>query len=281
MTGNDPELVDASYAETQRQGVPPPKDRRPGKSTARRWQRFLHARRPDAEALAAAGNSTSSRLITAASRAVSAAVFRSLYRLEVDGLANLPPDGPLLLIANHTSVLDPFILGASLPAHLAQQVYYLGFESFFRNPLVAWWGRRVRVIPVGECRYLSRALQTAARVLRNRKILCVFPEGQRSATGQLQPFYKGTGILARELLVPVLPTYIRGAFEAWPRGQAFPRIHPLLVRFGAVLPAGRLLYGDTGPIGADSAETAVLRMEAALRALAAPVGESQRNLTDR
>ncbi|MEI8191351.1 MAG: lysophospholipid acyltransferase family protein, partial [candidate division NC10 bacterium] len=143
---------------------------------------------------------------------------------------------------------------------------YLGFEWFFRHPVLARWGRGVRVIPVDMDTYLLRALQASARVLRNGKILCVFPEGERSHDGRVRAFRKGTGILVRELAVPVLPVHITGSFEAWPRGRSLPRLHPLRIRFGPVITAEQLLKGD-GPRGADDAETVALRLRERVIAL--------------
>jgi 1-acyl-sn-glycerol-3-phosphate acyltransferase len=122
------------------------------------------------------------------------------------------------------------------------------------------------VIPVDMDNYLVRALQASARILRDGRILCLFPEGERSADGRVRPFRKGTGILVRELEVPVVPAYISGAFEAWPRGQAWPRVHPLHVRFGAMISPADLLSGE-GPQGADEAETVVLRLRERVVAL--------------
>jgi 1-acyl-sn-glycerol-3-phosphate acyltransferase len=114
--------------------------------------------------------------------------------------------------------------------------------------------------------YLVRALQASARILRDGQILCLFPEGERSADGRVRPFRKGAGILVRELAVPVLPAYITGAFEAWPRGQSWPRVHPLHVRFGAAISHAELLAGD-GPQGSDEAETVVMRLRERVIAL--------------
>ena len=124
----------------------------------------------------------------------------------------------------------------------------------------------VRVIPVDMDNYLVRALQASARILRDAKILCLFPEGERSADGRVRTFRKGAGILVRELRVPVLPAHIAGAFEAWPRGQAWPHRHPLRVRFGRIVSPAELLEGD-GPRGADDAETVVLRLRERVKAL--------------
>lgn len=233
------------------------------------WQEILAApASPEVEALVASSRSISTRLISGVTRAICVGIFRSLYRLRVEGREHVPARGPALLVANHTSYLDAFILAAALPAVTARQVFYMGFEWFFRHPILAWWARGTRVIPVDMDSYLIRALQASARVLRDGKVLCLFPEGERSASGTVRPFRKGTGILVRELKIPVLPAVISGAFEAWPRGQTVPRVHPLRVRFGPPITAEELLSGD-GPRGADDAETVVLRLHAHVTRLAA------------
>jgi long-chain acyl-CoA synthetase len=232
----------------------------------RGWSEILAETPAEVAGLLDAGRGRSATLITAFSRAICIAVLRGIYRLRVQGLENVPKTGPFILVANHCSYLDGFILVTALPYAVAQQIFYLGFEWFFRTRILAWWARGVRVIPVDMDSYLVRALQTSARVLRDGKILCLFPEGERSADGQVRPFRKGTGILVRELRVPVLPAHITGAFEAWPRGRSLPRVHRLHVRFGKILSPEALLEAD-GPRGADDAETVVLRLRERVQAL--------------
>jgi long-chain acyl-CoA synthetase len=237
----------------------------------RGWPEILGETPAEVAALVEASSWRSATAITAFSRGVCIAVLRGLYRLRVEGLEHVPRTGPLILVANHCSYFDAFILATVLPYPIAQQVFYLGLEWFFRHRILAWWARGVRVIPVDMDNYLIRALQASARVLRDGKMLCLFPEGERSADGRVRPFRKGTGILVRELRVPVLPAYIAGAFEAWPRGQAWPRLHPLRVRFGPVVSPADLLEGD-GPRGADDAETVVLRLRERVVALGQEAG---------
>jgi len=225
----------------------------------RGWDEILAETPPEVAALVEAGNRRSATLITGFSRGVCVAVLRGIYGLKIEGIENVPRRGPFILVANHGSYFDGFILATALPYPVAQQIFYLGFEWFFRSRILAWWARGVRVIPVDMDNYLVRALQASARILRDAKILCLFPEGERSADGRVRPFRKGTGILVRELRVPVVPARITGSFEAWPRGQAWPRWHPLRVRFGPIISAAELLEGD-GPRGADDAETVVLRL---------------------
>ncbi len=232
----------------------------------RGWSEILAETPGEVAELVAASSRRSATLITGFSRGVCIAVLRGIYGLKIEGLAHVPRTGPFILVANHCSYLDAFILATALPYPVAQQVFYMGFEWFFRNRILAWWARGVRVIPVDMDNYLVRALQASARILRDTKILCLFPEGERSADGKVRPFRKGTGILVRELRVPVLPAHIAGAFEAWPRGQTWPRRHPLRVRFGPMITPEELLEG-AGPRGADDAETVVLRLRERVIAL--------------
>jgi long-chain acyl-CoA synthetase len=239
----------------------------PGAAERRRgWSEILAETPAEVAALVDSSSRRAATLITAFSRGICTVVLRGIYRLRADGLEHVPKAGPFILVANHCSYYDAFILATVLPYPVAQQIFYLGFEFFFRHRILAWWARGVRVIPVDMDNFLVRALQASARILRDGRILCLFPEGERSADGRVRPFRKGTGILVRELEVPVLPAYITGAFEAWPRGQSWPRVHPLHVRFGAMVSPADLLAGE-GPQGADEAETVVLRLRERVIAL--------------
>jgi len=235
--------------------------RRPG------WGKILSGPAPsEVQDMVGASSRPSASIITAITRAICVAVFRTAYRLRVQGLRHVPAHGPLILVSNHCSYFDAFILPSSLPLRISQQIFYMGFEWFFRHPILAWWGRGVRVIPVDMDTYLMRALQTSALVLQQGKILCVFPEGERSVDGRVRPFLKGVGILARELKVPILPAHVSGAFEAWPRGQSLPKIHRIRVRFGPVVTSEELLAGE-GPCGGDEYETIVMRLRERVIAL--------------
>jgi len=89
------------------------------------------------------------------------------------------------------------------------------------------------------------ALKSCSYVLRNDKILCYFPEGQRSIDGEVKEFRKGVGILIHELDIPVVPVYIDGAFDIWPRGQKWPRFGKVSVRFGQPISSKELSFKMT------------------------------------
>ncbi len=196
---------------------------------------------PDIVQAVEVGLGREARWVSRATRGLALAAFKGLFGYRVRGVENLPARGPLIIAANHDSYLDSFIVGSAVPPPTLLQLYYLGFEGFFRQPAVAWWARSLRVIPVDLDVHLYRALQASAHILRQGKILCIFPEGARSIDGIPQPFKRGVAILAKELDVPIVPTRIRGSFEAWPRFRSLPHRHPLEVVFGKPVTVGDLL----------------------------------------
>jgi len=206
------------------------------------WSQIL-AVPPTPEILEAVeyGAGREARWTTRATRLVVTVAFKGICGLRVRGADNVPPAGPFIIAANHDSYLDAFIFGAALPFSGLMQLYFLGFEGFFRHPAVAWWARCLRVIPVDLDAHLFRALQASAHVLRQGHILCVFPEGGRSIDGTPQPFKRGAAILAKGLDVPIVPARIRGSFEAWPRFRSLPRPHRIEIVFGKPITAGELL----------------------------------------
>jgi 1-acyl-sn-glycerol-3-phosphate acyltransferase len=88
------------------------------------------------------------------------------------------------------------------------------------------------VIPIDPGMHFVEAMQASAYVLKNDKIVCIFPEGQRTIDGKIKEFKKGAGILAKELNIPLVPVLITGSYESWPRTQSFPRPHPIKITFG-------------------------------------------------
>jgi len=167
-------------------------------------------------------------------------VMKLFFRLDAQGLENLPSSGSFIITPNHTSYLDGFVVVLSLPFARFKNLYLLGISDFFAGFLKSRFAKIAHVIPIDSASYLNRALQTSAYVLRHGRSICVFPEGGRSADGKLLEFKKGVGILAVEMGVPVVPAYIAGAFEALPRTASWPRPAKIAITFGAPLSAAEL-----------------------------------------
>lgn len=159
-------------------------------------------------------------------------IMKIFFRLKVKGLENLPEKGPYIIAPNHASYLDGFNVVATLPLRSFGDLYSLGFQKYFTGRFKKSFAKLAHVIPVDPETYLNKALQMAAYVLRNGKSLMIFPEGGRSYDGEIMEFKKGVGILSLELNVPVIPAYIKGSFEALPRGVVWPRFTEMEITFG-------------------------------------------------
>ncbi|MCX5678132.1 MAG: AMP-binding protein [Candidatus Omnitrophica bacterium] len=159
-------------------------------------------------------------------------VFRTIWRLRILGTENIPIKGKCILCVNHGSYLDGFIVAASMPRGLRKDLYLVGFEAFFDHFLIRNIIKYIKVIPIDPGVHFVEAMQASSYVLKNNKMVCIFPEGERTIDGEIKEFKKGVGILAKELNVPLVPVRINGSYESWPRTKRLPRPHPITITFG-------------------------------------------------
>ncbi|MBF0217265.1 MAG: AMP-binding protein [Candidatus Omnitrophica bacterium] len=159
-------------------------------------------------------------------------MFRVIWRLRISGEANIPVKGKCVLAVNHESYLDGFIVASSVPAGLRKDLFLVGFRAYFEVPVIRNIVKFIRVIPIDQATRLLEAMQACAYVLKNDKIVCIFPEGERTIDGEIKEFKKGVGILAKELNIPLVPVRITGSHRSWPRTRAFPRPYPISITFG-------------------------------------------------
>jgi 1-acyl-sn-glycerol-3-phosphate acyltransferase len=155
-------------------------------------------------------------------------LLRLLCRVEGRGQHHVPETGPILLVANHSSVLDPPLVGAMAPRPLS----YLAKEELFRIPLFGRLIAAVNARPVRREGADAKALRAALRLLEKGEALLVFPEGTRGDEGTLRTPKAGAGMLAVLSGVPVVPAYVRGSGGVWPRGRSLPRPGKVVVAFG-------------------------------------------------
>jgi 1-acyl-sn-glycerol-3-phosphate acyltransferase len=161
--------------------------------------------------------------------------MRLLFGLESWGAEHVPTVGPVLLVANHASVLDPPLVGGAARRPLS----FLAKAELFDVPLFGGLIRRLGACPLRREGPDAGALRAALRVLRDGGALLVFPEGTRGQGGVLGPAKPGAGMLAVLGKAPVVPVYVSGSDQAWPRGRRLPRPTKVTVTFGppfAVMP---------------------------------------------
>ncbi|WP_430230016.1 lysophospholipid acyltransferase family protein [Nitrosomonas communis] len=156
--------------------------------------------------------------------------------MRVAGLEHVPADSQFVLVSNHVSFLDPFMLAAVLDYRRLQRTYWAGFTgAAFRNIVFRTVSRIAQVVPIDQESKAISSLAFGSAVLRRGNNLVWFPEGSRSVTGQLQPFRAGIGMILARYPVVVVPAAIMGAYESLPVGTLWPHFRPITVIFGPPL----------------------------------------------
>ncbi len=157
--------------------------------------------------------------------------LRAGFRMRREGPQ--PPAGPCVFAANHSSFLDPLLLGAMVPRRLV----YLMTEVVWRSRGLGWFYRWNRAIPLSARGGNREALRAAREVLRQGRSLGIFPEGGLSRDGLPMLGSPGAVSIVLQEHVPIVPVGIVGAHDAFPPGATWPRPARVTVRFGApILP---------------------------------------------
>ncbi len=158
------------------------------------------------------------------------ALFRTAFSLRVEGHEHLVTDGPVLIISNHQSFIDPPLVGSLYQT----AIYYLARKSLFRG-VAGWFYRQWNAIPVDQDRPDMGSLKAVIKLLKQGQRVVIFPEGSRTEDGSLGQAAPGIGLVAAKATVPIQPVRIRGAFESLPRGAKGLRFHRLSLTIGPAI----------------------------------------------
>ncbi len=175
-------------------------------------------------------------------------LFRLFVRLEVRGVEQLAElDGPLFFIANHLSYLDHPCIMFALPRSRRYRTATAAWAEFFfqnfSNPWQRAWKRftydygtlALNLFPLPQESGFRPTVAFMGKLVDAGISILLFPEGERTLSGELLPFRPGMGLMARELGIPVIPVGIRGAETVLPRGRNIPRRGTVTVTFGSPL----------------------------------------------
>lgn len=184
--------------------------------------------------------SIGARLFFEVCRVLAWGVLTLVYRMRVFGATRVPAEGPLLVVANHQSHLDPPVIGVSVRP---RQLSFVAREGLFRNPLFGRVISALNSLPIREQGADAAAIRRSVRWLEEGRALLIFPEGSRSPDGAVHEFKRGTWVLLSRARCPVLPVAVEGCFDAYPRHRTIPRLTGcrVAVMFGHPIPAEYLL----------------------------------------
>jgi len=130
---------------------------------------------------------------------------RFFYRIRVQGAANIPSSGGVLIVCNHVSYLDPVLIGTFSP----RPVRFMSWEGFERVPVMRRVMRMMGTIPVDDTK-AKDAIAKASEALRRGEVVCIFPEGHVTRNGALLEIRRGFELIARRAGCPVVPAWVDG-----------------------------------------------------------------------
>lgn len=149
-------------------------------------------------------------------------------RYSVHDRRRVPATGPVILVSNHASYLDPPLLGVAAP----RIVRFLAHRGLAGFPPLGWWLRAVGVSLIDRSTPSKEVLRKLSGELKRGACVGLFAEGTRSDDGRVAPFRSGVVFLVRRTRATVVPVGIEGSFAAFPRGARWIRPRKCRLRFG-------------------------------------------------
>jgi 1-acyl-sn-glycerol-3-phosphate acyltransferase len=157
--------------------------------------------------------------------------FCAFCQVRATGRHNLPGQGGALLVSNHLSHLDVFVLGLSQ----SRPLNYVARSTLF-VPVLGPLIRSVGGFAIQREGIGAQGLKETLRRLRRGGVVAIFPEGTRTRDGEIATLKAGFASVARHARVPIVPAAIAGTFEAWPRNKPWPHPHPVHINYGTPIP---------------------------------------------
>lgn len=155
-------------------------------------------------------------------------MFMSMfYKVERKNLDTIPEDGACVLVCNHVSFFDALILATAI----RRPPRFVMDHNIFKNPVLNFIFRTARAIPIAPAKVdaalLEKAYDDIAAALENGEMVCIFPEGRITDTGEMYPFRNGIQRIVERTPVPVIPLALQGmwgSFSSRKGGAAFTRL---------------------------------------------------------
>ena len=133
-----------------------------------------------------------------------------LYRLRVRGVEQVPDEGAALVVCNHVSFMDALLISASVRRPIRFVMYY----KIFNIPVLSWVFRTAKAIPIAGAKedpaLMEKAFAEIDAALAAGELVGIFPEGQITRTGEINPFRSGVEHILAARPVPVVPMALRG-----------------------------------------------------------------------
>ena len=164
----------------------------------------------------------------------------------MQGYENIPPDGPVIIIANHQSYFDSILIGL-----LARHRHFraIARSGLFKFRPLGWLISLYGAFPLDQSKGDVAAFRLAIDEINKGRALVIHPEGGRTRTGRTGPFQRGFHLVLKRTNAVVVPVAIEGAYDVWPAGRTLPRTSGrIAVRALAPLEPGSLRRAEPSEV---------------------------------
>jgi acyl-[acyl-carrier-protein]-phospholipid O-acyltransferase / long-chain-fatty-acid--[acyl-carrier-protein] ligase len=167
-------------------------------------------------------------------------LIRMVYRVRGFHTDIVPKEGPVLLLPNHVSYVDALVLSAAVE----RPIRFVIWDELYHRKAIHWFVSLFGCVPISATR-AKDAIRTVAEALKAGEAVCLFPEGELTRSGKMNPLQKGFELIIRTAPAPVLPVYLSGLWGSifsWSEGKVFSKWpkklrYPVQVHCGPLLPA--------------------------------------------
>ena len=137
-------------------------------------------------------------------------LIHTIHRVKTIDVERIPEEGPAILVCNHVSYVDALVIGAASP----RPIRFVMDHRIFKLPLMGWIFRTARAIPIAPAKedqwLMEKAYIDIAQALHEGDLVCIFPEGKLTTTGEMNEFRGGIAKILERSKVPVIPMALRG-----------------------------------------------------------------------
>ncbi|MFC3458925.1 MULTISPECIES: MFS transporter [Massilia] len=145
-------------------------------------------------------------------------LIHTIHRVKTVDVERIPEEGPAVLVCNHVSYVDALVIGAASP----RPIRFVMDHRIFKTPFLGWIFRTAKAIPIAPAKedpfQMERAFVDIAEALHQGDLVCIFPEGKLTSTGEMNEFRSGVARIVERSKVPVIPMALRGLW-----GSVFTR----------------------------------------------------------
>jgi len=136
-------------------------------------------------------------------------LFKIFYKIEVNGVINLPEDSGYMICSNHIHMWDPILIAD----FTKRPISFMSKKELIDAPVIGWILKKCYAFPVDRGKGDIAAIKTAIEILKNGNVMSMFPEGTRHKDGNFHDLKKGAAMIAIKAGVPIVPVRIIGNYK--------------------------------------------------------------------